>query len=216
MVLKINHMSKVNIDTQKYNKKLKGEYKQICDLLAEEITRALPKAENKIWHANPVWFIDGNPIVGYDKLKDCVRLLFWSGQSFKEKGLHKEGSFKAAEARYTEVSQISKKDLKRWLQKAKEIQWDYKNIVKRKGVLKKVSTAKKSDLVGGYTIKYHANGKTMWSKGKIKDGKTEGYWQWFRPDGTLKRSGNFKAGEAVGEWTTYDSKGKVYKVTAKK
>jgi hypothetical protein len=125
-------------EIKSYNSKLLKEDKKICNILMKEIDRALPKIENKIWHRNPVWFIDGNPIVGYDKLKDSVRLLFWSGQSFKEESLQNEGSFKAAEIRYTEASQIKVKDLKRWLKKAKEIQWDYKNIVKRKGVLKKI------------------------------------------------------------------------------
>lgn len=128
----------INIDIKKYNKALQKGDKEICDVLSEEITSALSKAENKIWHAHPVWFLDGNPVVGYSKLKGNVRLLFWSGQSFKEKDLQKEGSFKAAEIRYTEASQINKKDLKRWLKKAQDIQWDYKNIVKRKGVLKKI------------------------------------------------------------------------------
>lgn len=128
----------MNPDIKTYNEKLTKEDKKICDLLATEIGSALPKAENKIWHAHPVWFLDGNPIVGYDKLKSCVRLLFWSGQSFDEDGLKNEGSFKAAEARYTDVSQINIKDLKRWLKKSKTIQWDYKNIVKRKGVLERL------------------------------------------------------------------------------
>lgn len=128
----------MNPDIKTYNKKLTKEDKRICDLLATEISSVLPKAENKIWHAHPVWFLDGNPIVGYDKLKSCVRLLFWSGQSFDEDGLKNEGSFKAAEARYTDVSQINIKDLKRWLKKSKSIQWDYKNIVKRKGVLERL------------------------------------------------------------------------------
>jgi hypothetical protein len=77
--------------------------------------------------------LDGNPIVGYSKLKDCIRLLFWSGQSFDEPGLEAEGSFKAAEARYTFDDQIVPRDLK-----AIEIQWDYKNIVKRKGKLERL------------------------------------------------------------------------------
>ena len=111
----------------------------ICNLLAEEISRQLPDAENKIWHAHPVWFIDGNPVVGYSKLKDSVRLLFWSGQSFEEAGLQNEGKFKAAEARYQSVEDVNTKDLQRWLQKAKDIQWDYKNLVKRKGVLERLS-----------------------------------------------------------------------------
>ena len=110
----------------------------ICNLLYQQICATLPKAENKIWHAHPVWFLEGNPIVGYDKLKNCVRLLFWSGQSFEEDALQNEGSFKAAEIRYTDVSQVNTKDLKRWLKKAQAIQWDYKNIIKRKGKLERL------------------------------------------------------------------------------
>lgn len=128
----------MNPEIEAYNKKLAKSDQEICDLLATEIMKSLPKAENKIWHRNPVWFIDGNPVAGYAKLKDSVQLLFWSGKSFKEKDLKNEGSFKAAEIRYTEVGQIKKGDLRRWLKLAKEIQWDYKNIVKRKGKLVRI------------------------------------------------------------------------------
>src|SRR5690606_19527511 len=69
-------------DTRTYNDALAPADQEICELLAVEIDRHLPEAENRIWHAHPVWFLDGNPIVGYSKLKNCVRLLFWSGQSF--------------------------------------------------------------------------------------------------------------------------------------
>jgi hypothetical protein len=114
-------------DTVKYNDSLASEDQKTCDLLAWEIDRILPEAENEIWHAHPVWFLDGNPVVGYSKLKGGVRLLFWSGQSFEDEGLKKEGSFKAAEARYTAIDQVNKENLKRWLAKARDIQWDYKN-----------------------------------------------------------------------------------------
>lgn len=80
----------------------------------------------------------------------------------------------------------------------------------------KAVPAKKTEIIDGYTIKYHANGVTKWSKGKVVDGKPNGYWEWYRPDGTLKRSGYFDMGEPVGEWITYDANGNVYKVTAKK
>ncbi len=112
-----------------------------CDALAALIDRHLKGAECKIWHRHPVWFIDGNPIVGYHTLKaggGSTRLLFWSGQSFDEPGLAPEGSFKAAEARYTAADQVAEKDLKRWLSKAAKIQWDYKNVVKRKGKLERL------------------------------------------------------------------------------
>mgnify|MGYP006340955303 FL=1 len=128
----------MNLEVQKYNQSKLPEDQLICDVLAKEINLHLAEAENKIWHAHPVWFLEGNPIVGYDKLKDCVRVLFWSGQSFDEENLQKNGSFKASEIRYTNVDQINISDLKRWLEKAREIQWDYKNIVKRKGVLERL------------------------------------------------------------------------------
>jgi hypothetical protein len=128
----------MNKEIQAYNDAQLTEDREICNLLSQEISRHLPKAENKIWHAHPVWFLDGNPVVGYSKLKNSVRLLFWSGQSFDEKDLQKEGTFKAAEIRYIAAGQINTTDLKRWLKKSIEIQWDYKNIIKRKGVLKRL------------------------------------------------------------------------------
>ena len=125
----------IHKDILKYNAAQSAGDKRICAALLKAIDRNLPRAENKIWHRHPVWFLDGNPIVGYHKLKDCIRLLFWSGRSFDEPGLAPEGGFKAAGARYTAADQISAKDLKRWLKKSIKIQWDYKNIVKRKGRL---------------------------------------------------------------------------------
>lgn len=122
-------------DIRAYNLSLSKEDKKICTLLAKEIDAGLPKAESKIWHRTAVWFLEENPVVGYSKRKNNVQLLFWSGQTFEEKGLAPEGSFKAAEVRYTTANEINLKDLKRWLRKAKKIQWDYKNIVKRKGEL---------------------------------------------------------------------------------
>jgi hypothetical protein len=107
----------------------------ICDKLRSAIDAQLPGADSKIWHGHPVWFLVGNPVVGYSRLRDSVRMLFWSGQTFEENGLKPEGKFKAAEIRYTDAAQIEVSDLRRWLEKAETIQWDYNNIVKRKGVL---------------------------------------------------------------------------------
>jgi len=125
----------IHPDTSKYNDALGAGDKAIADLLAQEIESGLPEAENKVWHAHPVWFLDGNPIVGYSKLKSCVRLLFWSGQSFKTPGLGKEGSFRAAEARYTSAEEVDLDLLRGWLAESRQIQWDYRNIAKRKGKL---------------------------------------------------------------------------------
>lgn len=125
----------IHPDTKAYHAALTAGDRAICNLLSKEIARALPEADNKVWHAHPVWFLDGNPIVGYSKLKDCVRLLFWSGQSFRAKGLQKEGSFRAAEARFHAKSDVDVAALAAWLAESRDVQWDYKNIVKRKGKL---------------------------------------------------------------------------------
>lgn len=126
----------MNKEIKEYNCKLSTEEKKICNILAAEIDSGLPDAENKIWHSHPVWFLDGNPIVGYSKQKAGIRLMFWSGESFEEEKLKSgTGKFKDASIFYTLVEQIKVKDIKRWLKKSKSIQWDYKNIVKRKGRL---------------------------------------------------------------------------------
>lgn len=125
-------------EIQAYNDRQTSVNKVICDLLATTIDSELSEAESKIWHSHPVWFLDGNPIVGYSKLKNSVQLLFWSGQTFEEELLKNEGKFKAAEFRYTSTDPIELTNLKRWLKKSVEIQWDYKNIVKRKGQLERL------------------------------------------------------------------------------
>lgn len=129
----------MNLDIQAYNNSQSAEDKLISDILAEQINLQLPEAENKIWHAHPVWFLEGNPIVGYSKQKKGIRLLFWSGKSFEETKLNVLGTkFQDASIFYNSVNEIDITDLKTWLQKAKEIQWDYKNIVKRKGILERL------------------------------------------------------------------------------
>lgn len=126
-------------DIISYNQKLESDDEKIATVLSGAICRHLPEAENKIWHANPVWFIDGNPIVGYSKQKRGIRLMFWSGKSFDEEKLNVEGEkFQDASVFYNDLNEIDDENLKRWLEKSKEIQWDYKNIAKRKGVLERL------------------------------------------------------------------------------
>lgn len=126
-------------DISEYNKLQTKNVKDICIFLEAQIRRILKKSESKIWHGSPVWFIDGNPIVSYSVRKgDRVSLMFFSGQGFGEKDLKHEGKFKAAEIFYENVKEVRITHLKRWLKKATTIQWDYKNIVKRKGVLKRI------------------------------------------------------------------------------
>lgn len=127
------------MDIQTYNHKQTAEDKAICDLLCKLIDHELAEAECKIWHAHPVWFLDGNPIVGYSKQKKGIRLMFWSGADFGEEDLKvKSTKFKDASIFYNSKDDVNSEVVCRWLEKSKGIQWDYKNLIKRKGRLEKL------------------------------------------------------------------------------
>jgi len=122
-----------------YNEKQLPSDQEICHLLAKLIIQELPEADYKIWHAHPVWFLNSNPIVGYSKQKEGIKLMFWSGADFSEEKLKPgSGKFKDASIQLTSLQDIELVELVRWLEKSRIIQWDYKNIVKRKGVLIKI------------------------------------------------------------------------------
>lgn len=127
----------MNKEIEAYN--LATEQVELCNKLAILIDNNLKSAECKIWHAHPVWFIDGNPIVGYSKQKKGIRLMFWSGSDFEEEKLNiKGGKFKDASIFYNSENEINSSDMIRWLEKSEKIQWDYKNIVKKKGKLERL------------------------------------------------------------------------------
>ena len=123
-------------EIQNYHSTFSLEEQVIAALLYQIISKNLIEAEHKIWHRHPVWFIEGNPIVGYSKQKKGIRLMFWSGADFEEKDLNILGEkFKDAPIFYNSYSEIDENDIVRWLEKSKKIQWDYKNLIKRKGQL---------------------------------------------------------------------------------
>ncbi|WP_028672436.1 DUF1801 domain-containing protein [Saccharospirillum impatiens] len=129
----------MHADTLAYNERQNTEHKELCDLLANEIDKHLPQANNKLWHAHPVWFLDDNPTVGYSKQKRGIRLMFWSGADFEESGLKVLGkTFKDVSVFFNTASEVNELDLKRWIMKAREIQWDYKNVAKRRGRLERL------------------------------------------------------------------------------
>ena len=111
-----------------YATKQTAPFGAICDRLRTEIQKALPKAAAKMWHGGPVWFLDENPIVGYNATAKSVRLLFWSGQTFDEPLLSPMGKDKAAQATYANLSDIDAGDLRRWLRKSGESIVDYAGI----------------------------------------------------------------------------------------
>ena len=126
-------------DIEKYHAQLSPADRAICERLKGEITRGLRGAEAKVWHALPLNVLVGNPIVGYSRQKAGIRLMFWSGADFDEPGLDVlGGKFKDASRFYTDAAEIKPAVLKRWLTKARKIQWDYKNIVKRRGKLVRI------------------------------------------------------------------------------
>jgi uncharacterized protein YdhG (YjbR/CyaY superfamily) len=134
-----NYSKKMKAEIQIYNESQSWAEREICNLLGTTIDNELAEAENKIWHGHPVWFLDGNPIVGYSKQKAGIRFMFWSGADFDEEKLTvRGGKFKDASIFYNAFSEIEITDVKSWLKKSREIQWDYKNIVKRKGILERL------------------------------------------------------------------------------
>jgi hypothetical protein len=129
----------MNADIEAYNEEQAASDREICELLSAEIDKRLPEAQSKIWHRHPVWFLEDNPTVGYSKLKAGIRLMFWSGADFGEDRLERgTGKFKDASITYTSVDEVKTAELARWLRKSREIQWDYKNIRKTKGKLKRI------------------------------------------------------------------------------
>lgn len=129
----------MNKEIEIYNGKQSASDKDICELLRTVIDNELAQAESKIWHSHPVWFLNGNPIVGYSKQKKGIRLMFWSGADFDEEKLNVNGGkFKDASIFYNTVADIDALDVRRWLKKSQQIQWDYKSLIKRKGKLERI------------------------------------------------------------------------------
>lgn len=125
-------------DVEGFHAGLSGEESGVCDHLKDTISKNLPEGECRLWHGHPVWFLNGNPIVGYNRLKAGIRLMFWSGQSFETPGLSAQGKFKAATITYKTPAQIDDRRLRAWIVESRATQWDYKNIVKRKGRLERL------------------------------------------------------------------------------
>jgi hypothetical protein len=126
----------ITADVLAYNSKQSADDQVICDWLAQTIEVALPEAEGKVWHGHPVWFIDKNPVVGYHRQKDSVRILFWSGQSFGDDSLKAIGSFKAAGLAIESVDAFDARAFAEQLQKCRTIQWDYASLPKKKALEK--------------------------------------------------------------------------------
>lgn len=122
------------VDIRAYNDAQSSEYLAICDSVADLIAKVLPQAEGKVWHGHPVWFIDQNPVVGYSIKKAGVQALFWSGQSFSKAGLSALGKFKAASFDVKNTDDLAAVGFEDWLLEAAAIQWNYKDLPKKKAL----------------------------------------------------------------------------------
>lgn len=132
-------IGQIHASILEYHRHLSESENEVGLYLGELIQESLPMAEAKVWHGHPVWFLEGNPIVGYHSHPNGMELMFWSGASFEEAGLRtREGKFKDASVLYTKIADIQVSELKRWLLKSQSIQWDYKNLAKRKGKLERL------------------------------------------------------------------------------
>jgi hypothetical protein len=114
-----------------YSRVQRPAFRSVCELLRKLIVAALPKATSKVWHGSPVWFIDDNPVVGYNATAKTVNLLFWNGQAFDESGLEPVGKYGAAQARFSDAAEIDQKVIRRWLKKAKSDVFDSRAFFKK-------------------------------------------------------------------------------------
>ena len=128
---------KIGQDIQNYQSELSADEAEIGAALIKLIAKSLPAAEGKVWHGHPVWFLDGNPVVGYSLKKAGMEVLFWSGQSFKLEGLRAIGKFKAAGVAVPSIKALDKKAMTAWLTEAIAIQWDYQNLPKKRALAKR-------------------------------------------------------------------------------
>jgi hypothetical protein len=112
-------------------------FRAICDVLRGLIDAALPKATSKVWHGSPVWFIDGNPVVGYNATAKAVNLLFWNGQAFDEPGLKPVGKYGAAQVVFGDAAEIDPRAIRRLLKKAGS------DVLDSKAYFKKLREGKK-------------------------------------------------------------------------
>ncbi len=128
---------KIGQDIQNYQSELSADEAEIGAALIKLIAKSLPAAEGKVWHGHPVWFLDGNPVVGYSLKKAGIEVLFWSGQSFKLEGLRAIGKYKAAGVAVPSIKALDKKAMTAWLAEAIAIQWDYQNLPKKRALSKR-------------------------------------------------------------------------------
>ena len=120
------------MSVSEYNEQIAPEFRSLAEQLTKSFKKQVPQAEAKVWHGHPVWFIEGNPVFGYSLKKTGLEVLFWSGKSFKKAGLKPIGKFQAAGCSIASKADVEA--LNDWLLEAVAIQWDYKNLPKKRAL----------------------------------------------------------------------------------
>ncbi len=176
-------------------KKFAPEQRKILIELRDHIASKLPSSEQVIKYGIPTFLINGIAVVGFDGYKGHNSLFPYSG-SFNLR---------------------LKKELENYEQTKGSIHFDLNKSIP-KPLVNKILDERIKQINDSYpkktgeSLEFYANG-VLKAKGKFKNEKLHGDWQWFRKTGVIMRSGSFKNGAQVGIWTTYDASGKVYKVT---
>jgi len=173
------------------------EQAKALQIVREQICELLPGAEEEIKYGIPTWTSQGIGIIGLDGFKKHNSVFPYGGNLGAE--------LKTALSKY-ETTKGS-------------IHFEIDKVFP-KALLKKI-IARKIEIINesfpnskGKVFEFYTNG-FLKAKGSVKNGSLHGYWEWYRKDGVIMRSGNFKAGLQVGEWITYDATGSVYKVSQK-
>ncbi len=184
-------MSKAQI-TQ-HLKKFDKEQRAALTLLREQILLELPTAEEVIKYGIPTFTIEGVPVLGFDGYKAHNSIFPYSGS----------------------INSLMEKELAKYEQTKGSIHFPLNKPIPlalvRKLIKVKIAyiNASYPSRTGEY-LEFYSNG-VLKAKGKMRQEKMHGYWEWFRKDGTKLRSGSFNKGEQVGLWITYDLSGKPYK-----
>ena len=163
----------------------------------EQITALLPGATEVINYGIPTWTSQGIGIIGLDGFKNHNSIFPYGG----DLGSDLRGQLAKFE--------MTKGSIHFEVNKA------FPKALLKKIILRKIEMVNESfPNSKGKVFEFYTNG-FLKAKGSLKSGELHGYWEWFRKDGTIMRSGNFKGGLQVGEWITFDGTGSVYKVSHK-
>jgi len=60
---------------------------------------------------------------------------------------------------------------------------------------------------------FYSNGLPRFKGSNDSNGEMHGFWEFFRTDGSLMRSGSFDHGKQIGEWKTFARDGRLVKTT---